>query len=383
MSRISPRLNSAVAFLLYVGVVAACADPQCPDGDTSYRNEDGGSQSVSAVEGDDASMAAEDEASSPDNISTDSTREAAPADDTSVDAGREAGDAGREARPPDEPNALDGDTALAAAVDAAAPVDADVASDVAVTDPGTVTCASQPCQNDSACTDEPSGFRCSCPEQFIGERCEARTCTTTFLRTADDLAKARSCAEIEGDLTVTSAGIGAITASDLPYLTKITGHFSISGLANNGVETPRLRALTLPKLREIGGSLAVALTGAGSVIDIRFPALTRVGGGVVFADTETRRLELPALRTVDGGFVLAGLKRLCTLEIGAIERISVELKLADIFNLPASALEPLRRAFSATPSAENRIGCCLAVDTKCPERFSMEDRDAFCGCSSP
>lgn len=392
MSRTSPRLSSAAAILLCTGVIAACTDPQCAVGDakmddTCCGNEDGGRRNASAAEG--ASMAADDETTSSGDISVDPADEAGRADDTSVDAGRDAGDAGRdagdagrEAGPPDASEPLDGETAVPA-VDAAAPVDGDSAPDSAVLNTDTITCASRPCQNGGSCTDDAQGARCSCAEAFTGEWCESRTCTTMVLRNDEDLARARSCSEIQGDLSVTSAGIAAITASDLPYLTKITGHFSMSGLSNSGVETPRLRELTLPKLREIGKSLSVALTGPGSVSEIHFPALTRVGGGVVFADTETRRLALPVLRAVDGGFWLLGLDRLCTLEIEAIEQISESLYFADLLNLPASALEPLRRAFSGTPTAENRIGCCLATDGTCIEGFSSEEREAFCGCSSP
>jgi hypothetical protein len=246
----SPSRNPAVVVLLCIGAAAAaCAEPQCPGnyvkkGDTCYRIKDGGAQSTDAVEGEDAEIAARDEAGSSDAGSVATGAEAGSPDDALLGAGREAGTR--------EPDALVPDTGMPAAdaapPDAAPPVDGGGGNDAAAMDAGTVSCTSQPCQNGGSCTDEPSGFRCSCTEPFMGARCESRTCTTLFLRTEDDLAKARSCAEIQGNLTVTSAGIASITESGLPYLTKITGHFSMSGMANNGVETPRLRELTLAKL---------------------------------------------------------------------------------------------------------------------------------------
>ena len=97
--------------------------------------------------------------------------------------------------------------------------------------------------------------------------------------------------------------------------------------------------------------LNVSNTGSGSLGAIRFPALTRVEGGVRFFSTDpafpvdTTHLALPALRVVAGeGFTLNVLDRLCTLEIGAIEQISKNLWVMAVPNLPASALEPLRCA---------------------------------------
>lgn len=378
MSKMSAGPSAAVAVLLYMGV-AACGEEPCPPGytkrDICYRNKDGGAQDTSKVGSDDASADAD-------------------ADGNAGSGDRTAVDAGDQRRPSDEPDEIKSDATTpsgdAAAADAAppdaAPVDGATVIDAgderdAAVGAGPVTCASNPCQNGGSCTDQPSGFHCSCTEPFMGQQCEARTCSTTYLRTPDDLMKAKSCAEIQGDLTITSAGIPSITENDLPYLTRITGHFSMSSLANNGVETPRLRRLTLIKLREIGKSLNVAQTGQGSVIEMRFPALTHVEGGVVLGNTETRILELPALRTIGTGFWLTALRQLCTLEIDAIEEISGTLMLVDVVNLPTSVLEPVRRAFSGTPTDDSRIGCCLPVDSKCVGGLSIEDRNAFCGCS--
>jgi hypothetical protein len=352
------RYFATVAVLC--GLVVGCVDPSCPKGydqrdNRCYRRRDAGAVDAGDDDTDDASVGDADQVS-----------EEMPAEaEARADAGRQTADASQE----DSGNEP---------ADAGPPSDG--GSDASAMDAGTVSCASQPCQNGGSCTDGPDGFRCSCPKPFMAERCEAWTCTATTLRTEDDLARARPCAVIDGDLIVASAGIASITESDLPYLTEITGNLSVSGM-NNSLETPRLRELTLAKLLEIGGELRVAETGANSLSEIRFPALTAVGMGLAFSQTRTRSLELPALRMLGGSFYMNALPELCTFEIGAIEPFSDVFFASYVVNLPSSALEPVRRAFSGSPVLDQGIGCCLPTDRKgCPAGLFT---DPVCGCSAP
>jgi hypothetical protein len=75
------------------------------------------------------------------------------------------------------------------------------------------------------------------------------------------------------------------------------------------------------------------------------------------------------------------LYRLCTLEIEAIEQISKQLWVMAVPNLPASALEPLRRAFPGQP-VEGEIGCCLPTDRNLCGNNAVST-GALCGCSAP
>lgn len=340
--------------------MSGCVGPYCPQGydqidNKCYRRKDAGA----ADAGDDERDATQGDADATD---ADDGRE------TAADAGQEKADTGS-------------DDSNAAPADAAPAFDGEGGSDAAATDAGPVRCDSLPCQNSGSCRDTPDGFMCSCPKPFLGERCEAWSCTTTTLRTEDDLARARPCGEIDGDLIVASAGIAAVTASDLPSLTRITGNLSVSGMHNNGVQTPRLREFTLANLREIGGELSVSETGPNALSEIRFPALTRVEGGLHFYTTATRHLELSALHVVGEAFYMHLLPQLCTLEIGAIEPFTNVFYVDGLVNLPSSALEPVRRAFSGSPILDQGIGCCFPTDRKgCPPGPFT---DAVCGCSAP
>lgn len=390
MSRMSPGRNAAIAVLLCAAASAACGEPQCPGGyykkdDRCYRIKDSGAQDVDAIEGDDASIDADADVGSLDGALADAGAETGAGDEPdapdpeagppAVDAAvsSDAGGVVDAALPPDA-----GDM-----VDAAPPPDAGGDSDAAEPDASTVTCASQPCQNGGSCTEDATGVQCACPEPYVGDRCQAKICPTTVLRTPEDLAKARECGEIQGDLTIASAGIAAIRANDLPYLTTVTGDLTVTSMANNRVEAPRLQSLTLPALREVEGAFGVIFTGAGSVEDVRFPSLARVGlesspSSVNISATDTRLLDLSSLTTVHGSFYINGLYYLCSLYLGKIATVTGTVQIGGLHNLSPSAVEQLIEAAATAPVA-GAIGCCSTGDRLACTNFTAEHR-ARCGC---
>jgi hypothetical protein len=381
MTRVRLGLSSAVAILLSIGA-AACGEPQCPAGytkmgDTCYRNKDGGSQGISEVERGDASVDEGGDVGSRGDMPFDAgghTTALDEPDPREPDTGRPSADGMHV----DAAN-VDVATADAAAGDASPALDAGSASDSAAADASIVTCASNPCENGGSCTDEPSGFHCSCPEPFIGEKCAARICPSVTLRTPDDLAKAQDCAEIRGDLAIASAGIASITASDLPHLAKVTGDLDVTAMINS-VQAPRLQSLTLAGLREVDGALSVILTGSGSVEEIRFPALTRVGterqaAAITFGVTDTKLLDLSALSTVNGYFHLGRLTLLCSLYIGKLATVTGDVQLNLLHNLNPSAVERLIDATDIAPTI-SQIGCCARDNLACDGYAAQTP----CGC---
>lgn len=190
-----------------------------------------------------------------------------------------------------------------------------------------------------------------------------RICASLLVRTDAELAAASECDEVDGDLKV-----------DLS-------------------ESPDVRELDLPRLREVSGSLVVVLPAA--LERVALPALTAVGtagrGSAVeigFDSGGLRRVELPALREVHGSFGVAALPGLEVLDTAALVRVDGlllmeslpsltelsfgsglvvggQLIASGLCSLPASAL--LEQRIGVDEPAELRgLGCCTESAFGCP-----------------
>lgn len=244
-------------------------------------------------------------------------------------------------------------------------------------------CASNPCQRGGPCTDGPSGFTCACPSGSTGARCELELCGETTILSRAGLEAAKLCAEIRGKLSISSAGLGSILASDLPHLTRVTGDLVISALA--GAErTPLLETITLARLQRVEGMLSVAGNLPGSVRELHLPALTSIGttqgaiASLLLQQTETTVLALPVLSTVNGSVEIRHLPSLCTLKLPAITRVTGRVLLFNLVNVPAATLQPLRDAALGAVT-ETFVGCCSLDNIGCSE-FTGAARDMYCGC---
>jgi hypothetical protein len=196
-----------------------------------------------------------------------------------------------------------------------------------------------------------------------------RHCETTIIASALDLAAARACREIDGDLVLRAPDLEAISADAMPHLRRITGSLISTG-------GRPLREIVLPELREVG-------TGRDDLLEIGFDA------------TSLERIELPALKRVNGSLGIVGLGSLHTLDLSALEVVSGELGLVNLpeltdlrigdqietgggmsyeylCELPAFDLPdaPATNDGDRAPQVRD-IGCCTYSATQCESSFCM------------
>lgn len=197
----------------------------------------------------------------------------------------------------------------------------------------------------------------------IDARCEpdAHVCTvrcpSLLIQAASDLAAARRCNEIDGELRIVVHEPLAIKASDLPYLSRVTGNiFSIGGQP--------LSEITLSALREVGTDAAptlieISLDG-DNLRRVSLPQLEVVHGALsIFGLYALKELELPALESVDQ-LSLVNLQRLesISLPAGADIHTTEPLDFEYLCALPAESLDADGGVFKA-------VGCCTESAAEC------------------
>lgn len=199
---------------------------------------------------------------------------------------------------------------------------------------------------------------------------ELEVCGSLTVISRADIENAQSCGEIHGDLTLLG-GTTEITASDFPNLTKISGDLVVTSFANR---EPRLQRLTLGALQSVGRRLQIA--SVSSLVSASFPALTSVGapggdGGtleVIFASL--RRLDLPALTTVNGSVSMRGMHELCSANLRRVTRVTGLVNLESLPSIPFSALSNLRTSARGGASVTD-VGCCFPSDSSgCTQDWS-------------
>lgn len=203
---------------------------------------------------------------------------------------------------------------------------------------------------------------------------EQALCTGTITIDSPAALQAHSrCEVIQGDLHIASGGLSAITASDLPHLTRVTGALRISAHLNTG-SSPQLASITLPKLQSVGGELLLGATLPPS--ELHLPELRSVGK-FRLVQTAVRVVDAPKLATVTGDAELNGASYLCTLNLPALDRVEGNLNLSMLDKLPSSQATTLRSATRGTIT-ESWVGCCHISDRA--ECGDVEPEDLTCGC---
>jgi hypothetical protein len=364
-------------------LVSACAEPKCPSGYMQYGDvcrrckpgeERERGQCVMVWDGGDSV----DAGSKPDEPSDDAeaTRDSGAAEmdaDNSQPVDQDAGLSGG-----DSSCCLgqDGGDATIGLADAAH-------SDATVVDNGINDCEPNPCQRGGTCVDGPATYACTCPSGSTGTRCELDICGNTNVLTSADLLAARQCAEVQGNLSISTQGLGSITASDFPHLRKVTGDLLVGPIPGSA-RTPQVELITLPQLQTIEGGLSV--TAASSLRELHLPALTTVGTSAdanrrfyFTLDAEMQVLDLPVLTTINGSMEMRTLSKLCTLKIGALTRVTGTVLLLGMPNVPASTFEPATSAALGAVT-QDLIGCCFPTDDVKCDGVTQADLDAFCGC---
>jgi hypothetical protein len=208
------------------------------------------------------------------------------------------------------------------------------------------------CAVDAQC----DGVGASChPDDHV---CLLR-CPSVVIDDPSDLAAARHCREIDGDLTFRSADLEVVSPDDLPYLERVSGSlFSIGGKA--------MRELTLPALREVGATGAATLIEIGldgtHLQRVALPALQVVHGSVSFYGLYAlRELDLAALTQVDGMFSLVSLPRLDSVQLAPELDPGGSTEFHSLCDLAPQAIA---LAFGGG-DARKAIGCCTRDALDC------------------
>jgi hypothetical protein len=241
-------------------------------------------------------------------------------------------------------------------------------------------CAAKPCQNGGTCVDGINTYTCSCPTGTTGKNCELKICSDVMIRSKADIDANRMCAEIRGNLDVDVVGFDAITASDFPYLTRITGSLTITTRSDPTSTLPVL-GIEFANLETIGGEVSVSY---GSVRDYRFPKLRTVGGGFGLAFLhQTRGVDFPSLTTVGGNVGLFDIPGVCSANFAKVTRIAGYLAIAGAVKVLPSAVRPLRIAVlnaGGSESIEN-LGCChTGISEDCSDDTAIPG-SAACACT--
>ncbi len=251
-----------------------------------------------------------------------------------------------------------------------------------------------PCGANSSCQDTEGSYVCSCVSGYLdnGSGCQKvdvpMPCGPVTIASAADLDTNRLCSEIQGDLQIATAGLTAITASDFPYLTKVTGAVFISSTLNTSAE-PVLDSVTLSKV-QTAGALAIGSTEQDRVNVVVLPALTSLTApqtetapknGLNVVTSYVKTLELPALATINGTFLLANVPRLCTLIVRNVTRVNGVKVATEVPNLLPDALIPITKAVDETGMVygltSTQVGCCISSSLKGCQSFMGT---ASCGC---
>jgi hypothetical protein len=375
------------ALLATLAIGAGCSEPRCPRGynkrgDTCYRIRDSG-QDASELEDED------DDSGLGGNLDP-ASRSDAGSDIDERDGGNAAAlDATLDAASPGGADAaLD---AIASAIDTgAAVVQPDAGNGEASPDGAAVTrpCDSNPCQNDGICSPAGSAYTCGCPDGYTGMSCELEICGPTTIRTRDDVENNRLCAEIRGDLDISAVGLPSITASDFPFLTKVTGFLQIVGRHDSGAAN--LGTVTFAKLVVVEGAIVIGSNllvtdamaeGSGPLTELHLPALTTIGGrgvgGLAITQTSLRVLDLPALTTIVGDVSLYLLPELCSVNLRKVTSVDGGVRIVGVPRISSQLFAPIRNAAMGMVT-QSLLGCCW---TGLNERVSCNDFLTGCaGC---
>ncbi len=229
-------------------------------------------------------------------------------------------------------------------------------------------CAPNPCQNGGTCTDKVNDYSCACPADKLGKQCELRVCGDLSIDTKAVLDANRLCAEIRGELQILTGTTGAITASDFPYLTKITGGLFIGIEGQEGLSSIEV---TLPALQTIGGQ--ILFYASKRVTALRFPSLRAIGGNFgLMAFSAVKSLDFPALTVIGGGFSIENATALCLANFSEITAVSGGVGISNSPRLPPSALRPMFMA--ATESSVTNLGCCFGPEAvQCDRAYEGEE----------
>jgi hypothetical protein len=191
---------------------------------------------------------------------------------------------------------------------------------------------------------------------------ELEVCGSLTVISRADIENAQNCGEINGDLSLLG-GTAEITASDFPNLTKISGDLVVTNFANR---EPRIQRLTLGKLQSVGRRLQIS--SIASLVSASFPALTSVGapggaGGTLDVSfAALRRLDLPALTTINGSVSMRSMNEFCSANLRRVTRVTGRVDLESLPSIPFSALSNLRASAQGGASVID-VGCCFASDS--------------------
>lgn len=189
-----------------------------------------------------------------------------------------------------------------------------------------------------------------------------RICEALVVETAEDLAAAHDCTEIDGSLTLRAPAIERIDEQDLPYLKRITGSVVVVGAR-------RLKKFRLPALAEVGTQSTHSLFEIGFETDnlarIELPELRTVHGDFcVLALAALRALDIGALATVDGYLSLANLPELTELSVRDSVNVGSGAAFEYLCRFPFAAL-PKLSGDGADPQQQQQIGCCTESSFEC------------------
>jgi hypothetical protein len=248
-------------------------------------------------------------------------------------------------------------------------------------------CDPNPCQHGGTCSSDATGYTCTCSDGYVGARCELESCGNVTIRSRADVEDNRHCAEIQGNLSISSTGLTAVTAEDFPFLTRIRGNLVISGVQT--VDGPFLQSVTLAKIRAVEGAVVVLgvavpeFGGSGPLEELHLPALQSVGGhgglGLVVYQASLKVLDMPAVTAIQGGAMLHTLFDLCTVDFESLESLGGELRVTYVPQLSAEQLAPLRAAATGAVS-ESILGCCTsgAEQSVSCDSFTDSARALYC-----
>jgi hypothetical protein len=213
---------------------------------------------------------------------------------------------------------------------------------------------------------------CKCVTPYVGDTCEQQACGDIFITNSTTLQNARNCATMTR-LRVAGSGLEAVTSSDLPFLTSVSGEISISDFAG-GSPMPVLTSVTFSKLQSVGGRLQIAAT--KNLTTASFPELTSVGS----IDSITGSLvhwNMPKLTTINGDVTIALQANKCTFNAPRVTTLRGNLVLDSMPKVPASSFAAMVRA-AGTRAMQNEIGCCFPADNA---NCSGPSSDYECRCN--
>ena len=148
-------------------------------------------------------------------------------------------------------------------------------------------------------------------------------------------------------------------------------------------DLPRSPWYTTPMgaLKSVGGMLQIA--SIATLETASFPALTTIGGASVEGRLNVmfsglRRLDLPALTTINGSAELRSLGSLCSVNMRRVSRVTGRVDIDTLPNVPFSALSALRNA-SGSNNSVLTAGCCYPSDSLgCTDSSGFECTTSQC-----